>query len=104
MFKPYNEAHIKRTYGIDGKQYMLMFNNQKGNCAVCGRNYTEFTKNLSVDHDHKTMEIRGLLCTYCNQRVIGRHRDPDLLHAASRYLLLGHTGWYVPKKKKKRKK
>ncbi len=43
------------------------------NCAICKRPRTEFKNNLSVDHNHKTGKIRGLLCFYCNKRQVGRH-------------------------------
>lgn len=26
-----------------------------------------------MDHDHKSMELRGLLCTSCNMRLSDRH-------------------------------
>jgi hypothetical protein len=36
---------------------------QHGLCAVCGQFLA-----LVLDHDHETMEIRGLLCEPCNMR------------------------------------
>jgi len=61
-------------------------------------------KRLSVDHNHKTGEIRGLLCYRDNKFVIGRHTDPEVLERAAAYLR-SHTGWFVPPKvKKKRRK
>ncbi len=36
-----------------------------GTCAICGRNGRE----LVVDHDHATGEIRGWLCRPCNSAI-----------------------------------
>lgn len=97
------EAHLKRTYGIDLEYYNNLLTKQDSSCAVCKRHKDEFKKNLAVDHDHKTGEIFGLLCDYCNRRLIGRDRDPEKFLSAHNYLRQG-TGFFVPKKKPKRRK
>lgn len=43
------------------------------NCAICKRPRSTFKNNLSVDHNHKSDRVRGLLCFYCNKRLVGRH-------------------------------
>ena len=58
---------LKCRYGIDLKQYEKLLQEQGGLCAICGSPPpNSYKKRLSVDHDHKTGEIRGLLCTKCN--------------------------------------
>lgn len=42
-------------------------------CEIC-----ESTKNLSVDHDHETGKLRGILCADCNH-AIGKLKDNTLL-------------------------
>lgn len=42
-------------------------------CSICARPRTSFKNRLSVDHNHRTGNIRGLLCFYCNKRLVGRH-------------------------------
>lgn len=97
------DAYLRRTYGITEAQYNLLLSQQGGGCAVCSRPAESFNKKLAVDHDHVSKEIRGLLCGYCNHRLVGRHRDPVLLRKLADYVSQG-TGWFVPKKKKRRKK
>lgn len=45
-------------------------------CAICKKPGSAFKKRLSVDHNHKTNKIRGLLCFRCNKFLLGRN---DLL-------------------------
>jgi recombination endonuclease VII len=40
---------------------------QRGRCAICGAE--PGTRRLNIDHDHRTMELRGLLCHSCNRRL-----------------------------------
>ena len=45
-----------------------MLAEQGGGCAICGA--PPKTRRLHVDHDHKTGEIRGLLCYRCNKALM----------------------------------
>lgn len=62
--------------------YAEMFEGQKGLCGIC--------KSVMIrpllDHCHKTMEVRGLLCSNCNVGLGQFKDDPDLLRAALSYL------------------
>jgi len=50
-------------------------------CVICGDETP-----LVVDHDHKTGQVRGMLCNHCN-RGLGHFRDePTLLEFAAQYL------------------
>lgn len=95
--------HLRRTYGITTEQYNTLLSKQDHCCAVCGKHESDENKRLSVDHNHFTGEIRGLLCTMCNYRHVGRHKDSSLLRKIADYLDQG-TGWYVPKKVKTKKR
>lgn len=90
---------LMKKYGITLEQYNQMLDKQDHCCAICDKHKSEFNQNLAVDHNHVTGEIRGLLCTYCNHRVIGRHRDGNLLRKMADYVDQG-TGWFVPKQKR----
>lgn len=96
-------SRLKRIYGITLEQYDELLLRQDHKCPACLRHESEFPIRLAVDHDHKTGEVRGLLCNYCNHRIVGRHRDAELLRRVADYLDLG-TGWFIPEKKKRRVK
>lgn len=36
-------------------------------CAICGN--APVSRRLDIDHDHKTMRVRGLLCHRCNRKL-----------------------------------
>jgi len=100
------QSRLMKLYGITIEEYDRMLENQKGCCAICDRDAANFKTRLAVDHNHITGEIRGLLCSYCNHRIIGRHRDAALLRKMADYVDQG-TGLFVPKqrpKKRRRKK
>lgn len=79
------EARIKRTYGIDADTYHELLRLQGGKCFICQR-ATGKSKRLSVDHDHRSGEVRGLLCSTCNN-VLGHVRDdPAAFRRAHDYL------------------
>ncbi len=81
-----------KSYGLALDEFESMMNQQGGQCAICrsdvpGRGRKEF----SVDHDHKTGKVRGLLCGACNQGL-GCFRDvPEFLIAAAYYLISNNS-------------
>src|SRR5258705_8868427 len=96
--------HLLKKYGITEETYNDLLRIQRGCCAVCGRHSDYFKARLCVDHDKASGEIRGLLCTYCNRYIVGRHRVDkglELLVAAVKYLDRPYTGWIVPPKPKR---
>ena len=70
-----------RKYGLTEAEYQAFLDRQGGACAVC-----HIPEPGAVDHDHKTGEVRGILCISCNA-ALGLLRDnPDLLRSAIIYL------------------
>jgi hypothetical protein len=66
--------------------YSKLFEDQKGVCAICSSPENGRYKHLSIDHNHETGKIRGLLCNNCN-RGIGLLRDnAELLRKAAMYV------------------
>ena len=91
-FEAYRANHLKYNYGLTPEQYEKMLEEQNGTCAICKMPETWTHKktgkvaSLSVDHDHETGKIRGLLCRDCNQSI-GKFKDnAKLLYAAYEYL------------------
>lgn len=101
-----NNPHIHRDlykhhyYINNGKvklsksDYKKMYDEQNGKCKIC--NQTEIgqcfksskqkLKRLAIDHCHKTLKIRGLLCQSCNT-ALGSFKDSiEMLQSAIQYL------------------
>lgn len=76
----------KINYGITLQEYNELFEEQNGCCAICKRHQSELKRNLHVDHNHNTKEIRGLLCQKCNQAIGLLNDDPVLLNNVSEYV------------------
>lgn len=77
---------IKRKFGISKEDYIKLLTSQQGVCAICGGGPTGKAKYLSVDHDHETGKIRGLLCNNCNA-AIGFLREKHInIQLAAEYI------------------
>lgn len=57
---------------------------QGGKCALCFRPEPP-NKKLDLDHDHKAMHIRGLLCWRCN-KFLHPWMSPEWLRRAASYV------------------
>lgn len=72
-----HERRVQKVYGLRSGQYGELYLAQGGLCAIC-RRATGQSRNLSVDHDHRTGLVRGLLCRPCND-LLGHLRDDSAL-------------------------
>lgn len=77
---------LKHKYGISIKQYNELFEEQNGCCAICGKHQTVLDRRLCVDHNHKTENIRGLLCQHCNSLLGFAFDNKEILEKAINYL------------------
>lgn len=68
-----HEKRVQKVYGLREGEYGQLYEFQGGFCALC-RRATGASRKLSVDHDHATGEVRGLLCRPCNT-MLGHARD-----------------------------
>jgi hypothetical protein len=73
-------------YGLTVEAYDQLLQAQRGLCAICGKACTT-GQALSVDHEHATGRIRGLLCKKCNMAIGLLNDSPERLEAAKVYLL-----------------
>jgi hypothetical protein len=63
------KRRLKINYGITHEEYESMFEARDGLCDICKRPESFRGTLLSVDHDHETGKIRGLLCNNCNRAL-----------------------------------
>jgi hypothetical protein len=78
--KPRTAAQL----GIDTDLYEQLLASQNGGCAICGN--PPKTRRLSVDHNHRTGQVRGLLCFRCN-RGLPTYATSEWLRSAFEYVL-----------------
>jgi len=82
--------NYKNRYGITVEEYDVLFEKQSGVCAICDKpeNLTKDGKlhMLAVDHNHETLQVRGLLCMNCNTRL-GYFEGKNLLSRMVSYLM-----------------
>jgi len=72
--------------GITIEQYNMIFADHNGCCDICGINQKDTRKTFSIDHDHETGAIRGLICNNCNLLIGHAFNNLDILIAAYSYL------------------
>lgn len=79
------EFRLKK-YGITPAQFDTLAAFQNGVCAICSAPPTGRKQYLSVDHDHVTGRVRGLLCNECNTALGLLKDNVQTLEAAIKYL------------------
>jgi hypothetical protein len=76
---------LKYRYGISIEGYEKLLKEQKGGCAIC--NKFPNGRRLSIDHNHETGVIRGLLCDRCNTALGLLREDINIVKNLEGYLL-----------------
>lgn len=90
---------LLKVYGLTEADFARLEQLQEGTCSIC---HKVPRGRLQVDHDHKTGEIRGLLCWRCN-RYLHYWMTRDWLMQAHVYMdPWNWTGKIVPSKQKQR--
>lgn len=78
---------LKRRFGLTLTDFERLLKVQGSKCAICGATYSYGGQRLAVDHDHKTGEIRGLLCKACNVGLGNFNESVEILEKAVQYVL-----------------
>jgi hypothetical protein len=91
--KQYRGTHprttIYKTKTLNNKKtrkedrYKILLEKQRGVCAICERAPENY---LDEDHNHRTGQIRGLLCRSCNTALGKLGDSPARLRRAAYYL------------------
>lgn len=81
-------SRVLKQYGLTVETFDSLLDRQDGVCAICQR---EFARTPHVDHDHKTGEVRGLLCYSCNSAVGYLQDDVVVVRRALEYLIRAQT-------------
>jgi hypothetical protein len=78
----------KRLYDFTREDYEALLAWQKGRCYICQQ--LPHKKRLAVDHDHRTMLVRGLLCASdewgCNMTLRRLLNSPAMARRALEYV------------------
>ncbi len=84
-------------------EWRRLLRHQYGSCALCGKE----SRSLELDHDHRTMLIRGLLCNDCNRSLDRYEKQRRIFQHFEKYLLdppvkaLGIVATYKPPAKER---
>ena len=86
-------ARLKKSYGMTVEEFDLLFLKQGKKCAICGtdepceRKYNgRVVRRWMTDHNHKTGEVRGILCFPCNSLLGCAKDNSEILRSAIAYL------------------
>lgn len=78
--------YLAKTFGTARDWYEKTLEEQGGKCAICGKIPRIFT----VDHNHETGCVRGILCSNCNTGIGLFKESEENLVSAIEYL----KKWY----------
>jgi hypothetical protein len=82
----HNRRSNWRIKGLDQDACEAALAAFKGACEICGSPTSQAKHDWTIDHCHKTMKIRGVLCHHCNLLLGHAKDDPRILLAAVEYL------------------
>ena len=97
---PYEKRMRSRywRHGVTPEEFDALLERQSGACALCltpfpaTREERYERREPQVDHDHKTNQVRGLLCRICNTRLGAVEKlTPEWFERLKDYIAAGKT-------------
>lgn len=82
--KASHEKRVQKVYNLPPGEYDRLYAAQGGRCWFPGCRATGKARRLTVDHNHDTGEVRGLICKGHNYYLLGWYKND--LEAALAYL------------------
>lgn len=83
----WRRQYALKKYGLTPDSFAELLAFQGGGCAICYVEHPPWTVGVwTVDHDHQTGEVRGILCSTCNGGLGLFHDDAATLRRAVAYL------------------
>ncbi len=77
---------LKKRFGLTPEQYQAMWQEQNGQCRICGSPLIPGKGGHAIDHCHNSGRVRGLLCNGCNSGLGYFRDDPERMLRAIAYL------------------
>ena len=88
-------SRIKKLYGLTKNDFFELLRDQNSTCAICGTAINR--DNAHVDHCHNNGQVRGLLCSKCNQ-AIGLLQDSEVIIKKAAEYVVNRNAEGLPKK------
>jgi hypothetical protein len=81
----WTDRRLQYQYGINLEQFDEMLGLQENLCALCGDKMIS-SRVRCIDHDHKTGQIRGIICRDCNLMLGYAKENPAILGQGIEYI------------------
>lgn len=81
-------AWVMKVYGLTLEEYDVILEFQGGVCGICRRS-PKTNETFHIDHEHSggpSGIVRGILCPYCNTRLVGRLKSHQRAQQLADYL------------------
>jgi hypothetical protein len=62
--------HLLSRYGLHVEDIFQMRCDQGNKCKCCHTEFNQAWYHIKIDHDHRTGQVRGLLCNLCNATIV----------------------------------
>lgn len=79
-----------KQYGLTIETFNALLKKQHHQCKICLKPF-EKSRDINIDHNHKTGKVRGLLCARCNPAIGSLMEDEFILARAIAYLKWSKT-------------